>query len=175
MSITELLSTVDQLARAVTQKNKELDALKVEYNAKIAQMNLYLSSLQDLVLGDTHRNKEGANDDAATAAVGLSCPQCSATVELDDYVIIPKSKIRLLFEEVEPLRRSLENVTIGEEPAAHTNSAAKYISPKGLRLVGPPRDRKLQEKKFSSVICSYCQKPGHTRAKCYARLNTPLK
>ncbi|CAH2350445.1 hypothetical protein CLIB1423_01S10264 [[Candida] railenensis] len=183
MSIVELSSTVDKLAKAVTQKNKELDTLKSEYNAKIMQMNSYLSTLQDIVLAENHNHQQEVTDDDFITATngGLNCPKCSTRVRMDDFIIVPRGKIRLLAEKSEPLRSSFEKLnlegtsaTTNTNYATTTNTTPKY-SPSKDSSASPHTDKKHQERRSSKVICSYCQKPGHTRAKCFARLNAPMK
>ena len=181
MSIVELLNTVDKLAKAVTQKNKELDTLKLEYNAKITQMNLYLSTLQEIVLTENHNHQQDVTDDEFIAATtgSLSCPKCSTGVSMDDFVILPKGKIKLLAEKSEPLRLSFEKLNLEATATSSTISSTtpKYSPSKDSRdsSASPHTDKKHQERRLPKIVCSYCQKPGHTRAKCFARLNTPMK
>lgn len=173
MSIVELLKSVDQLAKAVTSKNKELDQLKENYNAKIEQMNHYLSKIQQLALPQTSNDSEINDEEFLDMVNSSQCSNCNLKLDTEEYIVIPRAQLKQLISNDSQLKDDLANLkldnTINEEerhsasiPTAHKSKQSIYTPP-------------VKERGNTKKICSYCKKQGHTRAKCLTRLSTPLK
>ncbi|ODV79984.1 uncharacterized protein CANTADRAFT_25749 [Suhomyces tanzawaensis NRRL Y-17324] len=166
MSVVELLKSVDSLARLITERTQELEKLKQDYNAKLQTINAYLEQLpQHGVLGlGKHELDEKAFLEAVSA--DMDCPKCQSKVYLNgadsDYILIPKQKLRLLgiesTPEIDDRLASLKLSTTKEQATGH-----EY----------PRNPTKHYHNSKSKKICSYCKKPGHSRAKCLVRLLTP--
>lgn len=94
MSIVELQKTVETLAQLITQKNQELEQLKLDYDAKLKQINNYISvfSPDGLPIDDTK----------LIDIIGqpVKCNNCEHIVwdikQNTDFLIVPKNSIRYL-------------------------------------------------------------------------------
>ncbi|EMG48726.1 hypothetical protein SBY92_004049 [Candida maltosa Xu316] len=152
MSIVELSNEIGKLAQIINEKNQELDELRKNYDAKLQIINKYISSLPT-----SSSSSSAITDDQFIKQVStpISCPQCQHTIwdiqkpHDSEFLLIPKQCIQTQ-SKVES-SRVVENL--------------------------PPQTKTIHESKNknkSKVICSYCKKTGHTRAKCRTRLNTPV-
>lgn len=145
MSIVELLQTVDTLAQLINQKNKELEKLKLNYDAKLKQINQYIS----LFSTDDQPIEDKKLLDIINTPV--KCNNCDHVVwditQDTHYIIIPKNSIKYL-----------------------QSDALKTLPAKEPFQYQPPKSTPNSKKK----TCSYCNKTGHSRARCFKRLNTEL-
>lgn len=152
MSIVELLKTVDHLARAVAQKNQELDTLKRHYDAKLKHMDLLLNQVEQLVL-DPHAS-------AKDHVESLKCSHCYHAINTEGYVILKKEPVLQMLRQIDP---SKSQETLRLTDSQPTATVPHYKSPP------------VNSPKPTNRACSYCHEVGHTRAKCIKRLTTPAK
>lgn len=152
MSIVELLKTVDHLARAVAQKNQELDTLKRHYDAKLKHMDLLLNQVEQLVL-DPHAS-------AKDQVESLKCSRCNHTMNTEGYVILEREPVLQMLRQIDP-SKSRETLRLTESQPIAAVPHRKW----------PP----VHSSKPTNRTCSYCHEVGHTRAKCIKRLTTPAK
>ena len=176
MSIVELLKSVDTLAKIINQKNNELEELKKGYDAKLHEINKYIRILQE------HEGVEpdGEMPDAVFREKIDSITKCSkCDHEIwninsnSEFIIIPKQKLQYLLgnESDKRLLDGLRELTIQKDSGTDTNSEIRP-SPKGY---SSPKGYKKQYNTKSKKTCSYCSKPGHSRAHCLIRLATPTE
>lgn len=163
MLVVDLLTTVGQLASAITQKTKELDKLKAEYEAKIQILDKYIAKVTENSPETDSPNKTEAAD---LLQKELRCQNCSHLIyslnEQSDYVLVPKRVALEKGAQVPKLLQSLEQLQLGSESANPT-------PPPQNSRPSQPRNKKQHAK--LKRTCSYCDEPGHTRARCLARLN----
>lgn len=159
MSIVELSNSVDKLAKAVAEKNKELDKLKQSYEEKIDQLNECILLLTEGIKKSEEFTEYTLLDDYKKA---ITCSNCRSSVVFDEnYLVVPLGKISKQIQGTELSKKF------------HQLEISRSTEQKGEKLstVKP----KKKERTKNKIICSYCKKPGHTRAKCEARLSTPLE
>ena len=176
MSIVELLKSVDTLAKIINQKNHELEELKKGYDSKLHEINKYIRILQE---------QEGIKVDGEIPEEILrqkinnviKCSKCDHEIwninSDNEFIIIPKQKLQYLLgkESDKRLLDGLGELTLQKDSVTDTNSEIRP-SPKGY---SSPKGYKKQYHTKSKKICSYCSKPGHSRAHCLIRLATPKK
>lgn len=170
MTLLEVLQKVDQLARSFHEKSKALDNLKTEYTRKLELINEYVKTLPNLEQGEL--NNESISDEVLLTQLKtqLVCQNCKLEVVLDnDFVMLPKKMIKVPKhiedsdneETIRQMQKLLVQASNSQAPDANssdTNSSSL-------------RDNKNKSKTLSKKICSYCNKRGHSRARCYTRLN----
>lgn len=146
MLIPDISATVEQLAGAVSKKYEELAKIKAEYEDKLR----YLNSVIERV-NPSGGIQDTIDEDAFAEIIRESacCPNCDHKLSNSDealnYVILPKFKVYL------------------RSPSTETQDSAT------VKMANTePSSSKRETKK----ICSYCHKPGHTRARCLLRLST---
>lgn len=162
MLVVDLLKTVGLLANAVTQKTKELDRLKAEYEAKIRILDTYIAKVTE-ELPET--NLSGDKETTELLQKELRCLQCLHLVyslnEQSDYILVPRKAALREAKEVPELLQSLERLKISAG-GLNTNTVQSSLPPQ-------PQSKKHHGK--LKRTCSYCDQPGHTRARCLDRLN----
>ncbi|CUM49053.1 unnamed protein product [Debaryomyces tyrocola] len=176
MSIVELLKSVDTLAKIINQKNHELEELKKGYDAKLHEINKYIRVLQEQedVKPDGEMPEEVFREKIDSI---IKCSKCDHEIwninSNNEFIIIPKKKLQYLLgnESDKRLLDGLRELTIQKDSGADTNSEIRP-SPKGY---SSPKGYKKQYNTKSKKTCSYCSKPGHSRAHCLIRLATPTK
>ena len=176
MSIVELLKSVDTLAKIINQKNHELEELKKGYDAKLHEINKYIRILQQQedVKPDVEMPEEVFRDKIDTI---IKCNKCDNEIwninSDSEFIIIPKKKLRYLLrnESDEKLLDGLRELDLQKSPNSDTTPEIRP-SPKEYSSV---KSYKKQYNTKSKKTCSYCSKPGHSRAHCLTRLATPTK
>ncbi|KAK6459002.1 Zn-finger, CCHC type [Scheffersomyces xylosifermentans] len=172
MSTIELSKTVDDLAKVIANKNKELEELKQDYDEKMHILSNYLSKLQE-VIGTTANGEEWDIDEESllkSLTLPMKCPSCNTSIvsneEDFEYIRIPKKRIR---------RSPHYNTNLGSSKSVSSiESAGDYLTGdrgQESKTTRPASTNKIHQK--SKKVCSYCNKPGHSRAKCFLRLSTP--
>lgn len=192
MSIVEILSSVDSIAKAIAKKNQELETLKQQLAHELSIVNTYISN---------HLDSEATNTDYKTILHQLEptveCPNCKHTIWNNQdprcpFVLVPKSKLsqpasspetelrKLSINSNVPLednRQSEREKPTSLSPTTTSLSPTKSSPPPSSTV--PNAKAKLRNPKVSlkskSKLCSYCKQQGHTRAKCMLRLTTPVK
>lgn len=145
MSIVDLLSSLDSLAKVINKKNHEVDALKKELEQKLTLVNLYLLGL--------HQYDIEENDILLTQLQNtIHCPNCDCKVwdnKTLDFILIPKANLKKKEKEEEQdiPDMAISKLNIDKQPS----------------------------RKHGKISCSYCKELGHTRAKCPVKLATPKK
>lgn len=173
LSLEDLLTTVDSLARTVARKNLELEVLKKSYDEKLLQINQYIELVQNAV--KPQRDEQGDSDNweqiseerfLALVNQKVECSGCNSTLwdntELLEYMLIPKKTLKYL------LRKPEESLTdaFGKLRTTPVPSSATTFS--------SVLSQRRREQTRSKKTCSYCHKPGHSRAKCFTRLSNPV-
>lgn len=159
MAIVELLKSLDNLARAIVEKNKEVDEMKKEYESKLRTVNQYLKLLQDPT------NHSTTNEETFLTALAnqATCPHCEKhlnTSASSEFVLIPRNQI------------AIKSTPVGDEEEAQEttiNDTTEECTSKESEI----RHGQAKKQNNSKRICSYCKAPGHSRAKCFKRLSTP--
>ena len=150
MSILELLKEIDKLAKIINEKNKELETLQKNYDSKLHTINKYIESISPSTTG-TVPEEQLIN----AISKPIECPHCHQKLwdnqEKSTFLLIPKQKIDTKFD---------------------TTVAVRDEQPQPQQLTTSTTSNK--QKKKTNIVCSYCKMTGHTRAKCYKRLNTPV-
>lgn len=165
MSVVELLKTIDGLANAINEKNKEIENLKRNYSEKIFIVNSYISLLQQAGSFETDKQQNAFNEEDLIKALKepLRCSKCSATIISNesnkDFFILPKNTIQFLNGKIE------EQVS---PPKLETNKSNETTIQRSEDKYSKRNDHKNKSKK----TCSYCHKTGHSKARCFKRLNT---
>lgn len=176
MSIVELLKSVDTLAKIINQKNHELEELKKGYDSKIHEINKYIKILQEQegIKPDEQIPENVFRDKIDNV---IKCSKCDHEIwninSNSEFIIIPKQKLQYLLgnESDKRLLDELRELTIQKDSGMDTNSEIRPSS-KGF---SNPKGNKKQYNTKSKKTCSYCSKPGHSRAHCLIRLATPTK
>ncbi|ABN68470.2 Zn-finger, CCHC type, partial [Scheffersomyces stipitis CBS 6054] len=171
MSAMELSSTVDQLARVIISKNKQLEDLSSVYEKKLQTLNEYISKIQialgNEVAGSSSIQSIVDDDFLAEIQKDISCPRCNSVLhdKSDDYeyIKIPKKTIR---------PTNMAN-TGKEFNPIKSPEVEKSISVGSVSSEVSSKNSSSHRHQQSKKICSYCKKPGHSRAKCYVRLSKP--
>lgn len=176
MSIVELLKSVDTLAKIINQKNLELEELKKGYDSKLHEINKYIRILQEQEGIETEKD---IPEDVFREKISstIKCNKCNHEVwninSDSDFIIIPKRKLKYLLghESDRRLLNELKELKIQNDSTVYNNSD---IRPSPHEYPGPKGYKKQYNTK-SKKTCSYCSKPGHSRAHCLVRLATPTK
>lgn len=146
MLLAEISKSMGDLALAVNRKTAELDRMKAEYDTKLRIVNKYIDKINAMM--DSSSQTELGELDALEKTV--SCPACHTKVydldEESEYVLVPRNKIHLLRE-------------------TESESATREIKAEPLPVPKPGRS------KSRTITCSYCNKTGHSRARCFVRLS----
>lgn len=160
MSIVEVLKSVEVLAKAVHEKSKHLDELIAQYNTKILLVNKFLDKLPT----DCEINKLLTEEQFIDSINHPQCPKCQATID-DEFLIIPKRKVAVENDaENESKVSKSTNVPHDELSTSSPEHISSYLPNKSTTS-----QHKYQEK--SKKVCSYCKRTGHSRARCFKRLN----
>lgn len=190
MAIIELLKSVDNLAKAIVEKTKELDQLKREYEGRLRVVNKYIEQIQ--LTGEVTAGR--ATAEIPKPAKGI--PKRKGLEEVPkpgkgpDEVPKPAKWIS---EEIP--NPAIENsaTEIHEEEfiqqianteclnCKHPINPNFILLPRYLIKVEDdvPEIEKLVlpevgKSKPTKGFCSYCKKPGHNRGKCVERLSKPI-
>lgn len=170
MLVVEVLKTVGQLAAAITQKSKELDLLKAEYESKLKILDEYITKV---VPREEQRRENGSNeiDTCELLQKELRCLKCQNIVyslkEETDYVLVPRKVAERKAADIPDLIQSLEKL---ETSVKSINAGSSRPLQQTPQVNQPQRQNKKQHGKLKRT-CSYCDDPGHTRARCFARLS----
>lgn len=182
MLIVDVLKTVGQLASAISQKTRELEELKQQYESKIHILNKYIEKIQRGPHDNSAKSQESITNMLDTP---LRCSACQNTVyDLEtesDYILVPKNKAHLLKEEpekdMEPLPK-LDELSVYDSGNADQNpygsSSRNPLGNSSRSLQGNPSQNDPYEKPKKASkkkTCSYCHQAGHSRARCLTRLN----
>lgn len=157
----ELAEVIDNLVKAVASRESELDNLAKEYKEKLNVLNDYIHHIQTL----TNVEESGESDKSSEELLkaDMECPLCHANLyklnSESDFLLIPKLKVGSILqntpkergERAASLAKALENLQVTEE-------APPAVTPRKLH-------------KTKKMTCSYCKKPGHSRARCFTRLS----
>ena len=163
MSAIELLKTIDGLANAITEKNKEIENLKRYYSEKVSIVNSYINLLHQVgsFEGDEY-NAINEEDLVQSLKKPFCCPKCFTRITSnendEDFFILPKTTIQILNGKIE----ELVSATKSETNKKNTT----------IQRSEDDHGKKNYRKKKSKKACSYCHKTGHSKAKCFKRLNT---
>ncbi|KAG7665795.1 uncharacterized protein J8A68_000620 [[Candida] subhashii] len=176
MSIVELSNTVDKLARVINQKNQELEELKKGYDEKLYLINNYVRRLESVITDHCGDDDDDDDDDEFreindeklihTLSNDINCPNCNHKVwnnKESEFILLPKSQVKYLV-------RGKSTSESNQPETERIHSYTQQTSSSSTRSF-PQQQSKSKNK--SKVICSFCKEPGHTRAKCLTRLNTP--
>lgn len=159
MLFAEVSKSMGELAAAINKKNQELDLLKNEYEKKLRLVEAYLLHLPAaeppvLDARDFVSNLENLDRQ-------VTCPNCSNTIleraENMGFVLLPKNRLRPRDEAATCIEKPLSNPEPGFQ-----------VPP----LPGP--SSRIPQHNIHSKLkrtCSYCNKPGHSRARCFTRLS----
>lgn len=170
MSLVDVLKSVGELANAINKKTRELDELKHLYDSKLRDLNTYIESLH---ISNTHISPEVLQRQLDSQ---IHCPKCDECIwenGKQEFVLIPKQLI-----ELESIPATQNDKFIPNLRGHSLNDQAKGIQEIQDKLqqhnfhrpTSDKPDQKPQHNK-SKRICSYCKKTGHSRARCYKRLN----
>lgn len=168
MSLNDVSATVENLAVAVNQKLADLTRLQHEYLAKINLLNRYISQFQP----DDNEQAEQAKpvDDQIINLISskVCCPSCNENLydltENSEYILIPKNQARLpsVGEKSRDIDHAIESV--------QQRVGSLQVAPQGPVGEAGNNSRKQSHTKLKRT-CSYCKKPGHSRARCFTRLS----
>lgn len=170
MLIAEVSATVENLAILVHKKSNELAKLQKEYHEKLEILNKYIDMIAEKTeylenvenpeqsqtsqkSGNLQNSPETDNTLLKLISTPVYCPLCLNTLydlsSNSDFVLIPRNKVHLLGDEghtVEKVETAMESLQVSEQPVAKKHGKLKKT-------------------------CSYCKKPGHSRARCFTRLS----
>lgn len=173
MLIAEVSATVENLAILVHKKSNELAKLQKEYHEKLEILNKYIGKIaentqyleivenpeqsQTSQKSGKLQNSSETTDNTLLKIIStpVCCPLCLNTLyDLSfnsDFVLIPRNKVHLIGDgdeghTVEKVESAMESLQVSE----------KQVSKKHGKL---------------KKTCSYCKKPGHSRARCFTRLS----
>lgn len=172
MSIVDILKSLDELAKAITQKNIEVDELKKLYNHKISIINQYVELLDSDIDFEKIENEILEMELVERLEKPIVCENCNNSISLLDgsskFALIPKSRIRQVKLNKTP--------STNRGDIVHDNGSSANITPSNVNGYIPAKLEKRGQihaynRNQSKKTCSYCNKPGHTRAKCFTRLN----
>lgn len=155
MSIIELLNEIGKLAQIINDKNHELENLRKNYDTKLQMINKYIEELS-FPSSSLSSSSSTITEERLIKQLSepIECPNCQYKIwescKNSDFLLIPKNKI-----------------ATRSNPGLDDKVSTPPVP------VEPPTITK-QLKKKSNVVCSYCKKTGHTRAKCRTRLSTPI-
>lgn len=152
MSIIELLNEIGKLAQIINEKNHELENLRKNYDTKLQMINKYI---EELSLSSSSSPSTITEERLiAQLSESIECPNCQYRIwencKNSDFLLIPKSKI-----------------ATRSNPGLYDKASTPPTPVEPSTITKP-------YKKKSNIVCSYCKKTGHTRAKCRTRLITPI-
>lgn len=169
MQVEEVSKALESLADVVNRKSAELDRLKREYTQKIEILNGYIRKFHS----NTSEQSEPADDNAILELLTskIACPSCLKEIYLldseNEYILVPKRLVRLLETQQ---HKSNEQPTDAKITVDTVTKSLGEMEVTNEENVQPVVARKLHHSKQKRT-CSYCKKPGHSRARCFARLN----
>lgn len=161
MLLADVSKTMGELAAAINKKQTELEALQEEYRSKIRVLDSYLAKFS---YGDTSKASIASETILRQIQEPISCPNCNHTLyELEkpsEFVVVPAKQIQL----------------IGANASASDLSKISSLNPASMPLVPDVQSNMTltlpKSSSKSKKTCSFCHKNGHSRARCFARLNT---
>lgn len=169
MLVVEVLKTVGQLASAISQKTKELDLLKREYEIKLQILDQYIAKVAPTELLPKESTSKAENI-TELLSKELRCSSCSNVVyslkDQSDYVLVPLGRAQEKASDMTELLQSLRDLKLGAQQADNEQTPA-------VSRTLPDKPNKERTKSHGKLkrTCSYCNEPGHTRARCFARLS----
>lgn len=168
MLIVDVSKTIGGLAEAINKKSAELANLEEEYRSKLEVLNRYISKIEQDSAQESSIMKS-QEEILRLISTPVNCPKCLHEIynpENDsDYVLIPKAQIEILKDErVHHKNQTVKGKDIALSDNLTENKPAEQYLPES-------KSKKNKLKK----TCSYCNKTGHSRARCFARLTTPVE
>ncbi|KAK6460070.1 hypothetical protein DFJ63DRAFT_315944 [Scheffersomyces coipomensis] len=180
MSIVDLSKTVENLAKVVNQKNKELEELKKEYDEKLQIINSYISKIQSIApstesktLLEVESSSLDISEFSSVISSTINCNKCDAMIwdnqKETDFVLIPRHKLQYLLA-------STKDVS----PESTLSDVTEQVKAFSIRKTPVSENSTIHNTPHSSYsnkskrLCSFCKKPGHSRAKCNLRLSMPI-
>ena len=159
MLFADIYKSLGELAGAIAKKNKEVEELKSEYERKLRVVERYLQHFP----GAEPALDANALVNLLEKAEPVTCPNCSTTLydllKHTDFVLVPKSRLRIQSETgTEEIAPNQENLPGSKDQPHQLPEPAKK----------PHNNRHGSKLKRT---CSYCNKAGHSRARCFTRLN----
>lgn len=167
MLIVDVSKTLGDLAEAINKKSATLDRLEQEYRSKLEILNRYISKLE---VNSNEMTAALVPQDEILSLIGTkrSCPHCQNIIydpkNDSDYVLIPKSHVEILHD-----KRLEGGATKGNGEKTPAGIVGSDKAEEQASSALSSRKGKLKK------TCSYCNKPGHSRARCFSRLTTPLE
>lgn len=122
MSIVDILSSLDALAKAINKKNQQVDQLQQQLLEKLANLNQYLNNISDYNL-DPDTLIDRLQDK-------ICCNNCNCTIwdnENLDFLLIPKSKLKKIDKFSQNTMTSSSSSNIIENSSPNTNSSSNTI------------------------------------------------
>ncbi|OVF09503.1 hypothetical protein A9F13_05g03245 [Clavispora lusitaniae] len=175
MSIADVSKTLGGLAEAIHKKSAELEALEKEYKRKLVLLNSYIGKLEAGTGSQDQEAPEKTEEEIVRLLeTPVRCKNCSNVVydpnSECDYVLIPKTRVNIL-----------QDAKLGQDSTTETVKTEEIIKDKdpteteeNHKLPGFSSDNKHRKSK-SKKTCSYCNKAGHSRARCFSRLSKPIE
>ncbi|EGV60666.1 hypothetical protein CANTEDRAFT_116722 [Yamadazyma tenuis ATCC 10573] len=174
MSLVEVSKSIGELAKAFHEKSVELDRLKALYSSKLELLNSYVACLPG-------ENKETISDESLLDHIKspVCCQNCNALVwdSSSEFLLLPKRLIRVPGVESDmaltQLSNSLDHTSIkddNEENETHHGNENENHNYNHESEISVDKAKKSYHGK-SKKVCSYCKKTGHSRARCFVRLN----
>lgn len=161
MSIVEVLKSVEVLAKAVHEKSKHLDELIAQYNTKIQLVNSFLEKLPT-----TNEVDELLTDELFINSIKKpQCPSCNKSFD-GEFILVPKRKV-----EVKVDGENTASIRQNEQSTSSPDAHSPYILIKESSTSRGAASNNNMYREKSKKVCSYCKKTGHSRARCFKRLN----
>ncbi|SGZ50019.1 CIC11C00000003366 [Sungouiella intermedia] len=187
MLIADVSATVENLAILVNKKSNELAKLQQEYQEKLEILNKYIGKIEDAEKCEDSTRLEVSKKDSNSLensqisqlkklesesllqdeslesqnsqilhliSSPVCCPNCLEKFydlsSKSEFVLIPRNKVHLL-----------------------QNQKANHIIENVQQSIGDLQISELPKKLHGKLkkTCSYCKKPGHSRARCFTRLS----
>ncbi|XBA49184.1 hypothetical protein SBP28_003721 [Candidozyma auris] len=173
MSVFEVSKTVGELAAAITQKSKELDRLKKEYEVKLRVLDAYISKVVPL---EMFLSKGEESDKEVTDVIDqeLRCSNCSNIIyslqEGCDYILVPRALAQQKAAQVDDLSAAISALSASDNNVTDSHTDPALSDNIAKAPTASSRQSKKQHGKQKRT-CSYCNRSGHTRARCFERLS----
>lgn len=170
--IVELLRTIGELARIVAARDAEIQDMKSAFDKRIEVLNTYISQLElylpqqdddlppeqdlNIPVTDFIKTLESFKDTRHDGTSGTSG---------DDYVLVPTRKLRYLLKRPSP----------NTPPSVSRDGKANPVLTSTLVPVYSGSSLGASVNPHPKRTCSYCNQPGHSRARCIERLAKPAR
>lgn len=175
MLIADVSKTLGGLAEAIHKKSAELEALEKEYKRKLVLLNLYIGKLEAGTGSQDQEAPEKTEEEIVRLLeTPVRCKNCLNVVYDPntecDYVLIPKTRVNILQDA--KLGQDLTKETVKTDEIFKDKESTE--TEEHRKLPGLLSDNKHRKSKLKKT-CSYCNKAGHSRARCFSRLSKPLE